>query len=236
MLSESRFRRVTLLRLSSNSYKLLQDLVSSLTPEIRSFFDIVGFYRISCYVGGVSWKYLIAMLNEQEQLRFMRLWTAAHPAVSGFVRVMVRDRSVADEVLQETSLVLFRRFDEYDEQRPFVAWALGIAKSQVLSLNRDAARSRVSFDTDLLARFTETWAELAPRVSDRSLYLQDCIQRLAARARQMVRLRYYDQLTADQIASQLGGNGVAVRVALQRTRQQLRECVERQLREEGETP
>ncbi len=176
------------------------------------------------------------MLNEQDQLRFMRLWTAAQPAVSGFVRALVRDWSVADEVLQETSLVLFRRFDEYDEQRPFVAWALGIAKFQVLSLNRDAARSRVSFDIDLLARFTETWAELAPRASDRSLYLQDCIERLAARARQMVRLRYYDDLTAEEISRQIGGTGAAVRVALQRIRQQLRVCVERQFRAEGETP
>jgi len=143
---------------------------------------------------------------------------------------------MADEVLQETSLVLFRRFDEYDEQRPFVAWALGVARFQVLSLNRDAARSRVAFDTELLVRFTETWGELAPGASDRSLFLQDCIQRLAARARQMVRLRYYDELTAEEIARQIGGTGAAVRVALQRIRQQLRECVERQLREEGESP
>lgn len=176
------------------------------------------------------------MLNEQEQLRFMRLWTAAQPTVSGYVRALVRDRAVADEVLQETSLVLFRRFDEYDEERPFVAWAIGIARFQVLSLSRDAARSRVAFDTDLLARFTETWAELAPGASDRSLFLQDCILRLAARARQMVRLRYYDGLTAEEIARQIGGTGASVRVALQRIRQQLRECVERQLRAEGETP
>ncbi len=166
----------------------------------------------------------------------MRLWTAAQPAVSGYVRSLVRNRSMADEVLQETSLVLFRRFDEYDEQRPFVAWALGVARFQVLSLNRDAARSRVAFDTELLVRFTETWGELAPGASDRSLFLQDCIQRLAARARQMVRLRYYDELTAEEIARQIGGTGAAVRVALQRIRQQLRECVERQLREEGESP
>ena len=143
---------------------------------------------------------------------------------------------MADEVLQETSLVLFRRFDEYDEQRPLVAWALGVARFQVLSLNRDAARSRVAFDTELLVRFTETWGELAPGASDRSLFLQDCIQRLAARARQMVRLRYYDELTAEEIARQIGGTGAAVRVALQRIRQQLRECVERQLRAEGESP
>lgn len=176
------------------------------------------------------------MLNEHDQIRFMRLWTAAQPAVSGYVHSLVRDRSVADDVLQETSMVLFRRFDEYDDQRPFLAWALGIAKFQVLSLSRDAARSRVAFDTDLLGRFTESWAELTPSTSDRSHFLQDCIRRLAGRAKQMVQHRYYDEMTADQIAEQTGGTGAAVRVALQRIREQLRECVERQLRTQGETP
>ena len=52
----------------------------------------------------------------------------------------------------------------------------------------------------------------------------------------MVRLRYYDELTAEEIARQIGGTGAAVRVTLQRIRQQLRECVERQLRAEGEAP
>ena len=175
------------------------------------------------------------MLDEHEQLRFMRLWTAAQPAVTGYIRALVRDRSLADEVLQETSLVLFRRFDEYDDQRPFVAWALGIAKFQILGLQRDSARNRVAFDSDLLAKFTEKWAELAPAASDRSLHLEDCIQQLAARARKIVHLRYYDDLSAEEIAKQIGGTGAAVRVALQRVRQQLRECVERQLRAEGGT-
>ena len=132
--------------------------------------------------------------------------------------------------------VLFRRFDEYDEQRPFVAWALGIARFQVLSLNRDAARSRVAFDTDLLARFTETWGGTGTGCVRPIALSAGCIQRLAARAKQMVRLRYYDELTAEEIAGQIGGTGAGVRVALQRIRHQLRECVERQLRAEGETP
>ena len=48
--------------------------------------------------------------------------------------------------------------------------------------------------------------------------------------------RQLHELTAEEIARQIGGTGAAVRVALQRIRQQLRECVERQLRAEGESP
>jgi len=176
------------------------------------------------------------MLNEQNQLRFMRLWTAAQPAVASFVYSLVRNRAAADDVVQETSLVLYRRFEEYDETAgPFVAWALGIARFQVLGLQRDQARSRVAFDEELLARFTESWAERSPGFSDRTLALQECLERLGTHARRLVRMRYFDDMTAEKIAQELGRTGAAMRVALQRIRQQLRECVEQQLRVEGET-
>lgn len=175
------------------------------------------------------------MLNEYDQIRFMRLWTASQPAVSSYIQAVVRDRAIAEDLLQETSIVLFRRFAEYQEDRPFVAWALGIAKFQILGLMRDRARSRVVFDEELLSRFTESWVELSPRLSDRLLALQDCLDQLAARSMRLVQMRYFDEQSAEQIAQQIGGTGAAVRVAMQRIRQQLRECVERRLRIEGES-
>jgi len=61
------------------------------------------------------------MLSELDQERFMRLWTSAQPAVANFVHALVRDHGAARDVLQETALVIFRRFEEYDGERPFVA-------------------------------------------------------------------------------------------------------------------
>lgn len=141
---------------------------------------------------------------------------------------------MADDLVQETSVVLFRRFAEYEEDRPFVAWALGVAKFQVLGLVRDNARSQVIFDDELLARFTDAWAEMAPRSSERTQALEDCIEELAAHARRLVHMRYFEEQTAEQIARQTGGTGAAVRVGLQRIRQRLRECVDRKLRARGD--
>lgn len=166
----------------------------------------------------------------------MRLWTSAQPAVANYVHALVRDHGAAQDVLQETALVLFRRFAEYDGGRPFIAWALGIARFQVMGLRRDEARSLIAFDDEVLAQFTETWAELAPAVSERGVTLQQCIERLAARARQLVQLRYFEDLNAEEIAQRLGTNGPSVRVTLQRIREQLRACVERRLPLGGGTP
>lgn len=160
----------------------------------------------------------------------MRLWTSAQPVVANYVHALVRDHGAAQDVLQETALVLFRRFPEYDGARPFLAWALGIARFQVLGWQRDSVRSRVAFDDDLLARLTDTWAELAPAASARGAALQGCLDELARHARELVRLRYFEGQSAEAIARQLGRNAPAVRVNLQRIREQLRACVERQVR------
>jgi RNA polymerase sigma-70 factor (ECF subfamily) len=173
------------------------------------------------------------MLDGREQERFLRLWADAQPAVAAFVHAVVRDPASAKDVLQETALTLFRRFGDYDGGRPFLAWALGVAKLQVLGFRRDEARSLVTFDSELFDRFTEAWAEQAPSASRHSLALEICLDRMAARPRQLLRWRYQDDLKSEEIARRLGTKGPAVRVTLQRLREQLRECVERQLRTQG---
>ena len=154
------------------------------------------------------------MINDQEQERFMRLWTDAQPAVVHYLHAMVRDPVAAKDLVQETALVLFRRFGDYDGQRPFLAWALGVAKWQVLGLHRDGARSFVTFDTELFEKFTEVWADIAPTADERSAALEARLERLPARPRQMVRLRYFEELNSEEIAHRLGTKSPAVRVAL----------------------
>jgi len=173
------------------------------------------------------------MLDGHAQERFVQLWTAVQPAVTGYICALMRDPVIAKDVLQETAMVLFRRFAEYDGQRPFLAWALGVARFQVLGHHRDAARSFLTFDTKLLERFTEQWAETAPAADRRVWALQECLEKLPGRARDVVRQRYFEELTAEDIARRLGANGPSVRVMLQRIREQLRECIERRMQAEG---
>lgn len=165
----------------------------------------------------------------------MRLWTIAQPMVANYVHALIRDHAAAQDVMQETALAIFRRFAEYDESRPFVGWALGIAKFQVLGQRRDVMRCPVVFDDEVLAGFTEHWASLAPAESDDSELVRQCLGKLAAHARRLVHMRYFDDLNASEIAERIGMASAAVRVALQRVREQLRACVEQQLKLEGGT-
>ncbi|MBL9144859.1 MAG: sigma-70 family RNA polymerase sigma factor [Verrucomicrobiaceae bacterium] len=173
------------------------------------------------------------MLTDEQQERFTRLWTEVQPSVSGYIHAVVRDSVVAKDIVQETALALLRKFADWDQVRDFLPWALGAAKYEILAHRRDSARCRVTFDDEVLHAITETWSSVAPEISDEQAALHSCLDKLAPHARDVVRLRYDEDWDAPQIAQKLHSTAGAVRVALMRIREQLRDCVQHQLTLEG---
>ncbi len=173
------------------------------------------------------------MLNDNEQERFTRLWTEAQASVSGYVRAVIRDPDVVRDVLQETALVLLRKFRDWDSTREFVPWALGVAKYEILAHRRDAGRSRLLFDDALLDTVTELWGQVAGEISAEQAALDQCLEQLPPRSREFVRLRYFHNLEMADIGGRMETTAGAVRVALMRIRERLQDCVQRRLQAEG---
>ncbi|MGZ0175038.1 MAG: hypothetical protein ACKVHE_36560 [Planctomycetales bacterium] len=65
-----------------------------------------------------------------------------------FVSSFLRDRVEADDALQEVALVIVERFEDWDSERPFVAWALGTP---------EYCRKRVIHYRNLLEFSNPTW-------------------------------------------------------------------------------
>lgn len=173
------------------------------------------------------------MLSDSNQENFTRLWTEAQPSVSRYIASVVRDHSVLKDIVQGTALVLLKKFPDYDPARPFLPWALGVAKFQILGYQRDSARSLVRFDSELLDRYTESWAQVEPEISDEASALKECLKGVSGKSREVVQLRYFEDLASPEIADRLGLKPGNVRVMLQRVREELRQCVERRMRAEG---
>jgi len=168
--------------------------------------------------------------GDQAHFRFTQLWTAAQPAVAGFVRSLVRDRVAADDVLQETALALFTGFAGYDAQRPFLAWALGVARHKVQDRWRQQARNQVLVqDTAQLDALVAASVELADDLDRHRVALEDCVRGVDGRNWDLLRLHYHQDQPPQAIAERLGLPASHVRVLLTRLRQSLRACVERRL-------
>ena len=162
--------------------------------------------------------------------QFTLLWTQAQPIVASFIGSMVPDFNQAEDILQEVALVLVRKFDEYDPNQPFVAWALGIAKMKVLSYFRErASHTFLSADDSLAEAVASAHEQMAPELERRAGALRQCLKQIKLRTRELLALRYEACLPPREIAARTGMSAGAVRVTLARARAALQQCIEQRL-------
>jgi RNA polymerase sigma-70 factor (ECF subfamily) len=174
-------------------------------------------------------------MTPQQTEELATLWTASQRVVAAFIRTLVPDFSEADDILQRVAVVLVRKFAEYDGSRPFAAWAIGIAKWEVLAYRRERAMDRhVFFNEGLIDRIADSYRQISQERSPKREMLAKCFDRLDTRAREAIDLRYAKNLPTLEIAREMAMTDSAVRKLLSRARSALRDCVDRRLEESGD--
>lgn len=161
--------------------------------------------------------------------QFLRLFAESEAALHTLLRAMLSSREDASEALQETAVVLWRKFDEFDPARDFRAWASGIARNKALALIRDRQRDRHVFDVDLANRLADRAEAQETRYSSEREALEECLQKLPLDRRELVLSAYRQGMRMDQLAAQRGQTPMSLYKVLQRIRQTLHDCVRRNL-------
>ncbi|QDS89292.1 RNA polymerase sigma factor CnrH [Rosistilla ulvae] len=169
-------------------------------------------------------------MNESTRLA-TRHWTSAQPIVSAFVASIVRDFRDRDDVLQETALAIFESIDSYNPDFPFNAWAIGVARNQIGLYLRRRHRERLVFNDSVIGCIETAFNEMNP--SPMLDFVPGCVDQLEGRARQLCDLRYQNDLKPAAIGKQVGMSPNAVAKALQRIREQIRNCVQAKAAAEG---
>jgi RNA polymerase sigma-70 factor (ECF subfamily) len=170
-------------------------------------------------------------MDSQQAEDFAARWTAAQPAIAAFVRSLIPDLTSAEEVLQRVAVALVRRYERYDPSRPFVAWAIGVAKFEVLYYRRQQTADKHIFDDELVEKIADSYQMLVEKFNPMRDALSKCLEELEGRSRKVVHLRYADGMTTPGIAEELQITVGAVRMLLWRARGALRRCMEQRLAE-----
>jgi RNA polymerase sigma-70 factor, ECF subfamily len=163
--------------------------------------------------------------------QFLRLFTGDQQRLLAYILALVHDRDDAQEIFQETSLVLWRAFPTFRPGEEFLPWALGIARHQMLKLRRLRKRDRHVFSEELMAMLADEAAAMAPEIAPREQALAECMKRLTRRQRQLIEWFYGQGLVAAQIAERWNRSIHAVYKALRVLRRTLLECIELKLAE-----
>ncbi len=169
--------------------------------------------------------------NEKTQSRveLSVLWTKAHPVVFAFIRSTVRDFHRSEDILQEVASTVAEKFDQFNRERPFVPWALGIARNKVLVYLRKATNDRHIFDDTTIKEIAAAHGNIEGELSDMHSALESCVEKVQGISHKVLEMRYVRQQTPTAIANAVGMTANAVTVMLFRIRQALKKCVERQL-------
>jgi RNA polymerase sigma-70 factor (ECF subfamily) len=158
---------------------------------------------------------------------FVRLLTAHQNAMFRYVLTLVPNEEDARDVLQETTVALYRKFDSYDPERPFLAWAYQFAYLEVLKHRDRVKQAHRAFRPEVVDRLARDREQLEPVLEARAVALEGCLQRLPPADRELIDRRYRENIRPDVLAAELGTSRRTLFRNLDRVRRRLLDCITR---------
>jgi RNA polymerase sigma-70 factor (ECF subfamily) len=170
----------------------------------------------------------------ETKAEFAELLLRHQTQLFGYIYTLVRDLDDADDLFQQTSLVLWDKFALFDASKSFIAWACGVARYEVSNFLRARGRKRLYFTDELGMMLIDAHEELEQeRLEERRSALAECVKKLRARDQELLDACYERSARIPEIARGHGRSSQSVHNSLRRIRRVLFECVNRTLAHEG---
>ena len=169
----------------------------------------------------------------EPSFEFVQLLTSHQSRLYAYVLSLLGNRTQAEDVMQETNAVLWRKAHDFKLGTNFGAWMLKVAYFQVMAHRRKLNRDRLVFDDEFIQDIAEEAEQQCEWQEEKQRLLNDCIEKLNERQQDLIRCRYTEGATLKSIASQSGQSENTIKQALFRARAALIECVKRQSPEEA---
>ena len=166
---------------------------------------------------------LLDMYQQDHREAISQLLERHTRRVRDYVRMMVKDYDVADDLTQEVLIKVVKVLDEgrYTDKGRFLPWVLRIAHNKVLDYFRaqkqvkTVSESNAGFDILGSKNFAEASIEDRLVSEQQAEEVRQLIELLPAEQREVVRMRYYEGLSFKEIAEH---TGVSINTALGRMR------------------
>ena len=169
--------------------------------------------------------------SESNDAPFLTLVTGSQRMLHAFILRLVPSLSDADDILQETNLVLWSKQAEYAPGSDFRAWAFRVARFQVMAFRKRQSLDRLVFGDELIDRLARAGERRGDLLDHKRELLIECLKRLKDAQRQMLNDHYGNRLSGREIAEKTGRNVDAVFQAMHRARETLLLCIEQGLGE-----
>ena len=172
--------------------------------------------------------------HESEDARyesFVAKFAHYEPDLRRFIRSLLPSWDDTDEVLQQTAIVIWRKYDQYDPETEFMKWACVIARFEALAYRRKMARDRLVFREDVMELMADEGAEEMDARKAEHEALEECLGAMADKQRRFLTLAYTPGIRVKELAQEAGSTAAAFYMRLKRLRGQLMVCVENKIQQ-----
>lgn len=153
------------------------------------------------------------------------LFVQFQPAIRGYILAMIPDFASADDVMQETFLVVTRKSATFEIGTSFPAWVKSIARFKCLEAIRARHKRFECLSDEVLEALGAESEGFRSDTDERLVHLAHCLDQLAPQARRSIDFRYRNDHLPPEIAGLMGCTVQSVNVTLSRARAFLRDCV-----------
>lgn len=159
---------------------------------------------------------------------FVNLFTKTQRKLYLYILSQVGSPDVAEEILQNTNLVIWSKYHQFEIGTNFQAWSCQIATYEVLKYRQQLSRSKIQFSDEFVSQVASASEEALYFSDEERAALQNCLEKLRKKDRELIQQRYKPGSKAKDLADQIGRPANSVYQSLGRIRRTLLECVRRQ--------
>lgn len=160
---------------------------------------------------------------------FVQLFTETQRRLYLYILAQVPSVSDAEEVLQNSNLVIWSKCDQFTLGTSFFAWATQIATYEVLKHRQRFSRDKLQFNDEFVQTVAGETEEASDDLELRRLALEMCLKKLRPEDRELIHRRYQPGESGKNIAKSLNRPPNSVYQSLGRIRRQLLDCIDRRL-------
>ena len=168
-----------------------------------------------------------------QRQRFLSLFLKSEREIFRYVAALVPNASEAEDIVQQTAVALWQKFDAYDPSRPFTPWACRFALNKARQWMERRRRWQALLQNGLAEEIVTRREALKPQLERRLCRLERCLEQLPSDKRELVEGYYYKRESVETLAERSGRTVEATYKALQRIRQTLQLCIEGSTQREG---
>ena len=173
---------------------------------------------------------LVARARDGNHEAWAQIYTQFAPGIFRFCRRAMPSREDAEDATSEVFLKVRSKLEQYDSSRPFQAWLYRVAANHCWDLlrRRRVRQDLETGDVESMPLEHPDPGQLERLIAQKSREeVRKALEELPSRTRMALTLRYYSDMSYDEIAETLGVRRAFVGVLLLRARHQLRQVIER---------